>query len=263
MYVRDLPAENAIRVGQLYYKPRDIERTIARSCRMVLFEADTSALPLGYGGSATLIRYKHRNFVVTTRHQLGKKAGEELPKEILDTIRFSSLLGDALTNIPCVSAYYSISHPEEEFHEILFFEADDQWSNMHTERPYFFEVERFSPRQRLKSFVLGYPYFEDTMNGYLTSFFSQGLGTIHMRQVLFDCLLDASQKSNAKNVRVYKFSRDQHPVDGLSGGAIFWLVGELGNCELVLDGIVTRAGRNAAYIVDADYIVDALEKIQQ
>ena len=49
-------------------------------------------------------------------------------------------------------------------------------------------------------------------------------------------------------------------MDGYSGGAVFSLIGDLGNFELVLDGIIVRGGSEHIHIVDADYLVQIISK---
>jgi hypothetical protein len=249
---------NAIKVGRLFHKPRDIETTVARSCRMQLFESDNRSHPLGRGGSATLIRHLGTDYVATTRHQLDISAGEPLRKDILEAIRIASSRDDMLSNVPLKSVRFETSNPDEEFHDLLFFEAADEWRNRNIDSPHFFELASFTNRPRQKSFVLGYPHLDVVMSEYLSDFDPERPGTIHMKQVLCDCTLDVDYKSSARHYRSYKLSQEQDVVDGLSGGVVFSLVGDLGNLEIVLDGIVVRAGRDRLQVVDSDYIITAL-----
>lgn len=259
MLIRDLPAMNAIKVGQLFLKPREIEALVAKSCRMLLFESDDKSLPLGCGGSTTLIRYKGEKLVAATRHQVHIVAGRSLPAGSLDAMRVVSASEDMLSNIPLRSVRFETSHPDEEFHDVLMFEAADEWSNQNRDRPHFFELALYSNRQRRKSFVTGYPRLDVVMSEYLNDFDPARPGTIHMKQALWDCILDPDFKSNARHYRSYKLSHEHETVDGLSGGAVFSLVGELDDLEIVLDGIVVRAGKDRVQIVDANYLIQMLE----
>lgn len=259
MLLCDLPSMNAIKVGSLFYKPRDIESIIAKSCRMVLFESDDRSLPLGRGGSATLIRHRGIEYVTATRHQLGISAGKPLPTCLLDTIRVASTGEDALSNVPLKSVRFETSNPDEEFHDLLFFKVGDEWENQNRDRPTFFNLASFTNSHRHKSFVLGYPHFDAVMEEYLADCDPSQPRTIHMKQVLCDCRLDEDFKSHARYYRSYKLSHAPEVVDGFSGGAVFSLIGELGSHEIVLDGIVVRAGKDRLQIVDADYIIAALD----
>jgi hypothetical protein len=107
---------------------------------MLLFESDDRSHPLGRSGSATLIRHRGIDYVATTRHQIGIRAGEPLPKSTLDSMRVVST-GDAmLSNVPLKSVRFETSNPDEEFHDLLFFEAGDEWDNQNRDRPHFFEL---------------------------------------------------------------------------------------------------------------------------
>lgn len=256
MLIRNLPGINAIKVGRFYYKSRDIEETITMSCRMMLFESSDRTVPLGRGGSATLIRFRGVDYVVATRHQLGIKWGAPLPDDILDTIRISTGEG-ILSNIPLKRVVFETANPDEEFHDLLLFETADEWEHQGRDRPYFFDLAPFSTRPRVKSFLVGYPALDVVMDEYLADFVPEQPGTIHIKRAICDCDLDLTFATHVQHYRRYKFSRERDVVDGYSGGAVFSLVGELGNHEVVLDGIVVRAGADCLHIVDADYLIAA------
>lgn len=260
MLIRDLPALNAIKIGRLYHKSRDIEETITMSCRMVLFEASDKSVPLGRGGSATLLRHRGTDYIVATRHQLGIKAGAPLPISILDTIRISTGEG-VLSNIPVKRVVFETDNPDEEFHDVLIFEAADEWKHQHRDRPYFFELAPFSKRQRARSFLVGYPSLDVVMDEYLADFQPAQPGTVHIKRAIVDCDLDPTFRTHVQHYRRYRFSQAWDVVDGYSGGAVFSLVGALGDHEIVLDGIVVRAGADCLHIVDADYLVAAFATI--
>lgn len=78
---------------------------------------------------------------------------------------------------------------------------------------------------------------------------------IHIKQAISECDLDKSYLTNVEFYRRYLNGRERPGVDGYSGGALFSLTGELENLEIVLDGIVVRAGAQQIHIVDADYHV--------
>ena len=139
MLIRDLPRLHAVKVGWIYLKPCDVYDTITRCCRMVLHEADDRTLPLGRGGSATLIKYAGINYVIATRHQLSIRPASEPTMDILDTIRISSGSG-RLTNIPLKRCIYETSNPDQKYHDILVFEAANTWENQGSDSPYFFPL---------------------------------------------------------------------------------------------------------------------------
>src|SRR5262245_37849697 len=138
--IRDYPSLNVVKVGQLYLKPSSIYPTITQCCRMVLHEAEDRTLPLWRSGSATLIKHGGRNYVVMTRHQLGIPRGSVLPKDVLETIRVSSGIGGKLENIPLRRCVYETANFDQEYHDLLVFEAAPEWDNKTADTPYFFPL---------------------------------------------------------------------------------------------------------------------------
>ena len=254
MFIRGYPGINAVKVGRLFLKPGDVYETITQSCRMVFHEASDRSLPLGRAGSATLVRYAGVNYVITTRHQLDIPRGASVPIDILDTIRIGSGKG-RLSNIPLKRCIFELSNVEEEYHDILLFEAADTWKTQHSDQPFFYPLAPFSKVDRVKSFLVGYPTIEGVMDEYLEDFVPEQPGSIHIKRAISDCDLDTSYKTNVEFYRRYLHVRERPIVDGYSGGAVFSLTGELENLEVVLDGIVVRAGPQHIHVVDADYLL--------
>jgi hypothetical protein len=257
MLIPDLPGANAIKVGRLYHKPGSVYDTLTRCCRMVFHEADDPSLPLGRAGSATLIRFCNTNYVIMTRHELRIRFGGKPPRDILETVRISSGKGQ-LTNIPIQRCKYEFSNLDQEYHDILVFQAADAWDTQSTDAPYFSPLAPFSRADRAKSFMVGYPTVDGVMDEYLENFTPNSAGTIHIKRSIGDCDIDSGFASNARYFKRYLHSHPQRVVDSYSGGAVFSLIGQLENLEIVLDGIIVRGGSQHIYIVDVDYLVKAI-----
>ncbi len=146
MLISELPSTNAVKFGNLYYKPKDFNKTISKTCRMVLLEADNPELPLGRSGSSTLIRYCGKRYVVLTRHQLNIQGGEIPDTQLLDTIRIVSG-HENLVSIPLNNCIFETSNSDQEYHDLLFFEVNEQWANQHLDAPYFVPVSSFSKKK--------------------------------------------------------------------------------------------------------------------
>lgn len=257
-FIHELPHLNTIKVGLLHLKPNAVNETITHCCRMVVRESDDPTLPLWRSGSATLVRYAGARYVIVSRHELGLGKGEIPSREILETIRISCGSGQ-LSNIPLKSCIFETSNLEEEFHDILIFEAADEWDTQTADAPYFFPLAAFSTLSRKKSFVVGYPTRVDVMEEYYERFYGDSIGTIHILRSIFSCDFDASYLSNAKHYRRYLTTGNFSNLDGYSGGAVFSLVGGLEDWEILLDGVVLRGGAGQVYVVDADFLVKAIE----
>lgn len=254
MFIQDYPAINAVKVGRLFLKPGDVYETITKVCRMVFHEASDRSLPLGRAGSATLVRYGGVNYIVATRHQFGIARGASVPSDILDTIRITSGSG-WLSNIPLKACIFELSNIDEEYHDILLFKVADSWKTQQSDQPFFYPLAPFSNVNRVKSFLVGYPTIDGVMDEYLDDFVPEQTGSIHIKRAISDCDLDIGYLTNVEFYRRYLNVRARPIVDGYSGGAVFSLIGELENLEIVLDGIVVRAGARHIHVVDADYLV--------
>lgn len=255
MLIRDLPGANGIKFGNLWLKSRNIEAIASRCCRMVLFEADNPELPLGRTGASTLVRFGGRRFVVMTRHELGLKRGAEPQIEILNTIRVAGG-GEVLKNIPLTRCIFEDSNPDEEYHDILIFEVASGWNCPCQEDRYFFSIRGFSQLERAASLVYGCPNLPEVMGEYIDAHAEGEVGTIHQKTAVENCTYARGFRSHAAHYRRYDGVSDS-VGDGFSGGPVFSLVDRGDGFEVLLDGIVVRAGKGHVHIVDADY----LEKI--
>ncbi len=97
------------------------------------------------------------------------------------------------------------------------------------------------------------------MSEYQETFEFGKIGTIHLKTVVSDCKIDNDFSSSVEYFRHYDGGPSKYSVDGFSGGPVLSLVGELGDLEVVLDGVVVRAGNAHIYIVDTDYITSVLK----
>lgn len=257
MRIADLPTLNSIKVGRLYLKSASIENHITRCCRMVLRESQNRALPMWRCGSATLLSFNGKKFVVMTRHQLEMKPGETPDKEVLETVRIAAG-HERLSNILLQNCVFEVSNHDEEFHDLLIFETADDWKTKMADSPYFFPLASFARQRRQQSRLVGYPSLEGVIDQYHESFGVDPVGEINIKRSIMDCDFDPSFTSSASHFRRYRHDHPKAIMDGYSGGAIFSVVGELGNLEIVFDGIVVRAGQKDIYVIDADYLETVL-----
>jgi len=254
--LNEYPGYNAIKVGRLFLKPADLYETLTLSCRMTFHEAADHSLPVGRSGSATLISFKGKKFVVTTRHQFELEPGAQLSDDILNTIRIGTG-SETLSNIPVDSCIFETSNLDEEYHDIIVFCVSEGWKDAFADAPYFFPLSGFSQSVRRLSFFVGYPSLSGVMDSYLEGFGGDG-GSIDIKRCIGDCTLANSVVRTPRYFRTYNLNKDLETADGLSGGAVFSLIGEIGDYEIMFDGIIVRGGRNHIHIVDADFLVSML-----
>lgn len=94
------------------------------------------------------------------------------------------------------------------------------------------------------------------MEEYIEAFCQGEVGKINLRRAIAYCDLDPEFSTNVEYFRRYKFNTQQTVVDGYSGGAIFSLIGNLENFEVVLDGIAVRANKQYVHIIDSNYLAN-------
>lgn len=261
MLIRDLPAKSAIKFGKLFYKPNSINSIISKTCRLVLLEADDLSLPLGRTGTCTLVKYRDNHYVIMTRHELDWNVGVSPNREMLDTIRPTEL--DSKTNfssIPLDQCYFESSNPDLEYHDLVFFKVQKHWEGLKREAQCFSPVVEFSKNIRLKSWIIGCPILPIVMDGYWNAHSKGKIEVIKIKTSIGYCTFSSdSRKGNY--LREYTNLDKNMEMNGMSGGAIYSLVQNEYGYQIVLDGITVRAGNGNAYIVDSDYILMMLQKI--
>ena len=248
---------NAVKIGKIYFKPSSVIDTISRCCRMIILENEKQSDPLWRSGSATLIRYAGKRYVVATRHELGITRGCDVPKDIVDTVRISTGT-DVLSNIPVKACIYETDNPDEEYHDIIIFSLVDEWDTMTADSPFFSELLPFSQCDRNISLMAGYPTIPVVMNEYHDGFYDGRIAPINLKRCVYYCDIDHSSHANIPHFRTYNIRHNQYGVDGFSGGAMFSMIGDVRRYEIVLDGIIVRGGSGLAHIVDVDYLIAAL-----
>lgn len=257
MLIADLPKLNSLKVGRFYLKSADVENYITRCCRMVLRESQDRSLPMWRCGSATLVRFAGANYVIMTRHQLAVRAGETPDKDVLETVRIAAG-SERLTNILLQNCVFETSNHQEEYHDLLIFRTADDWKTKGMDSPYFYPIDGFCRQPRQFSRLVGYPSVDGVIDEYHENFCSGVAGEINIKRSIMDCAFDPVFKSNASHLRRYRHHHPTAVMDGYSGGAVFSVIGELGEYEVVLDGIVVRAGPSDVYVIDTDYLVTVL-----
>ncbi len=111
--------------------------------------------------------------------------------------------------------------------------------------------------------MVGYPSVDGVIDSYHENFGIAVVGELNIKRSIMDCEFDPTFRSNASHLRRYSHHHPRAVMDGYSGGAVFSVIGELGEYEIVFDGIVVRAGPSDVYIIDADYLLTVLTSTRQ
>lgn len=210
-------------------------------CPLVLGDEDGT----GYysrTGTATLLRYKKRQFVVTAKHCL----------EGFNPNQVRIFAGSNPThNTALKSQVFVTNQPEEEIDDVIVFEVDDA-STTDANVNFFNLITGTSTRERLTSFIVAYPRRENDMN--YDEPHIKGHCLVH------PCGVNAMFSTDIKHYKQGIFSSPlkNHP-DGISGGAVFSIVGQLGSFEVEYEGMIVRAGRKHVHFIEKEFVFTMLD----
>ena len=243
----ELPALNAVKLGNLYFKPREIEAVTSRMVRPLASEYVGDEPIVGIIGSSTLLRNSKGLFAACTRHQLALNSIRPFSEEHVAHVRVTSHATGHLTNITTNGVQFVSNNSDEEFSDILLFRADNDAPNLSMERPYFAHLVPTPPMPRRKSWAIGFPTGKNRMDHQEKAFNSVC--------EIIGCEFDSNFKTAARFLRRYKFVKHQATLDGFSGGAIFSLFGDIGKMIVLFDGLIVRGGGEYVYAVTATPII--------
>lgn len=243
MWIRDLPAENAIKVGNLFLLPRNIESFVSNSVRLLTFEHNGV---VGFGGSCTLFKFRGRKFVATTRHQLGIKTGQALLVDDLDAVRVTADNNGMLANILVDRCIFEKANPDQEYHDLVILQVAPDAIQTVAEQNSFLPVLEIKNCHYFSSFCVGYPTFANSMD----------YEKNHLKIVSSVQSCRRDQKFSSYSDYVLRFLSDDSNFgfDGFSGGAVFSLLKTSDGYEIALDAIILRAGHGKIYAVSSDFL---------
>lgn len=191
------------------------------------------------------MQYKESRFAVTANHCLGD----------FDLAQVRIFSGDNPTNnMPLNSYFYVKDQPDEEIDDIAVFRIDGPpLSNSGVN---FFNLTSNSSVsfERLTSVIVGFPRREGDMD----------YDNPHIKAncLISPCKVDPKGVSGVKHYKRACFTPHlkSHP-DGISGGAVFSIVGGIGNFDVVFEGIILRANEKYVHFVDREFILIILENM--
>jgi hypothetical protein len=200
-------------------------------------------------GSCTLLTINSKFYVVCTGHQFDFHSnGQPNQGSILEPLFVSHRGDSSLIFIPVHACHIAMDGGNEEYHDILIFEADSKKIVALNEVTNFFPLEIFGNERRLQSLMIGCPLTHCAIayDPISVSFTTQGV----------ICAFDQEFETNSRFLKRFTF---EHSVakdpNGFSGGAVFSLFEDgTGKPMVRFDGIVTRAGNGYAYVVDANFL---------
>lgn len=237
-------SDTAIKCGELYIPYRSLSDALGRHVRALIFENDDPNFLYSRSGSCSLLRYNDARYCFITKHQC-----RSFDLNNAKIVR-SHIGGEVFS----LDARWDVTpENEEEYEDICALRiADGSTSGLGLFD--FYSTQGSATKINLSKLLIavGCPTAMSEINYEPNS--------VHVTTVT----IAARYKSASRNARhlhsIELLSNDTSPdfskfdLDGLSGGSIFSLDGELGSYECNFRGIIIRGGNGLIHYVDSEFI---------
>jgi len=219
-----------------------IEKTLAHYIQPLVATNDDRIYPVSILGSCTALKFRERNIVICTRHQL---RGWD-PKQI------ALLTRDGKYAVTSGGVRHFQEINETDYHDLAAFDFTEPCNEHQTLHERFFNFNELPPDVLSNHIICllayGYPY-EDQKYELAEK---NHLG--HLKSVVM-CEVDGpNQPADEALMRLRPINPLGFDPDGMSGGGVFVLQIVDGAPHAYFAGIITRAGRDHVHIVKAPYI---------
>lgn len=238
---------------------------LQRFCRPVMFHNDDPTFDLSYSGSSFLFRYRGRNLMLCTRHQLGKGAAARDPQDIMLIIEEA---GRKVGLGPNEVTRANFAAPEQRDLEDIFLAEYRSVPDGRNLDPHFLRFDldelpdlRSVPADRIVlTFAIGYP---TRFSSFETTFDAEDM-PVGLDVVSRWCKLyleprapDAWDRDYRLPLRLHReFHADLGDPDGFSGSPVFFVhQDESKQAHLGFAGMIAEANADGRFsIYEAAYI---------
>lgn len=246
--VLDRFAELGVNVNGLVIPGRLIENTLARhALNLVINNNDDETFRIFLMGSATAVRYKNREIMLVTQHQL-KGIDESQVAMMTDS-------GSHVITSGGRRGYHP--NPDSDANDIIAFDFTELCKDWPELKPRFFNLTHVPPDvvnvNVLAMLLVGCPAavqkYEIHENNHL------GLARFHVT------CLPHSQPSDSALLTVKPTTPLEINPDGMSGGAAFVIQYETGEPHAFFAGLIVRGGRDYLHILKAGVVLAFLDSV--
>ncbi|PRD44391.1 hypothetical protein C5748_07375 [Phyllobacterium phragmitis] len=237
-------ARLSVDVNGLTIPGRSIESVLARHAFNLVVNNDDEIFKVSLIGSATAVRFRGRDILLTTQHQLG---GVDMSQVAMLTDSGSHIITSG------GSRGYD-PHPDSDAHDIVAFDFTEPCKDWPVLKKRFFELTRRPPDvpndQVLAILLSGYPSDDQTYEVHENNHL--GLARRHV------ACLPHSQPSDQALLTVQAVRPLKEHPDGMSGGPAFVIQLEVGGPRAYFAGIILRGGRTYFHILKAGFVFEFL-----
>ena len=205
---------------------------------------------VGRSGSSTLVRLNGERYICTTKHEIGNNADYAL---FLDNVRVVTSENGITKNIPFDQTYVVNGHDDEEVSDLILLRVAGYEHFPQADLPYFMPLKKFDEKAVRHSVFVACPILSNQMHlckdGKLEHF--------NWVSIMKDCNHDRNYKSYARDFDRYHYEPNTNiQENGCSGGAVYSLVQQNDHIELMLHGIILRAGNGFIYTLNYELLLD-------
>lgn len=249
----NLAADTAIKIGHIYVPYGALEEALASSVRPLIFGDEDGTGYYSKRGTCTLLNWRGGLFGFFTRHQLEGKV--DLDRQSPENIRIPmNNLGEA--NFPLKTLFNaSKTDQAEEIEDICGVEiAIDEIAGPHQKGFASAEPDQDRALPAQLYICAGCPTREGEID-YETP-------RINIETLTLPALQDQNFTTNVAWLKrlTLKNNVPEVPYDGMSGGAVFALRGNLRSFACTFEGIIVRGSNGFLHYIDAAFVRSLLIK---
>jgi hypothetical protein len=244
-----LLADTSIKCGNLFVPYRGLEEAVARYVRALIFENDIPEYLYSRSGSCTLLAYKEAQYCFLTKHQVGT----------FDLNNAKIVKSGFGGEVFALDTRWDVTpENQEEYEDILAMKVTPSSVPSFD----FFDLSNNSPpsiRDSKLLIAVGCPTS--------LSEIKYDPHSVHIKTVTIPAQYQKPFDNAAHFHTMKLLSNQESPdfsnfnLDGMSGGAIFSIDGELRNYQCSFRGIITRGGNGFIHFIDTDFVTIMLRKI--
>ena len=243
----DKLAKLSVNINGLIVPACSVERALARYASSLIVNNDDAVFKVSLIGSATAVRYRNREILLTTQHQLSG-IDESQVAMLTDTGSHIITSGGRRGYPP---------HADSDAHDIAAFDFTEPCKDRPELKKRFFDLTARPPdvlntqilAMLLTAYPSGHQVYDIQENNHL------GL----VRQQI-TCLPDSQPSDEALlTVRAVK-PLETHP-DGMSGGSAFVIQLGIEGPRAYFAGIIIRGGREVFRILKAGFVIAFLNSV--
>jgi hypothetical protein len=246
--ILDQFADHGVNVNGLIIPGRSIESVLASHVFNLVVNNNDDTFKLSLVGSATAVRYRGREILLTTQHQLRGIDESQV-----------AMLTDSGGHIITSGGRrgYNLPHADTDAYDIVAFDFTEPCKDWPELTKRFFDLTGGSPNvlnvEILAMLLSGYPSSDQAYEIHENNH----LGIVR-RQIV--CMPYSQPSDDALLTVKAVRALDKHP-DGMSGGSAFVIQIEHGQPRAYFAGIILRGGEEFFTILKAGYVIAFLNSV--